>query len=164
VHHAIGIKNAPVFTSKTDDFHKKKIKYGAPLTSSPAAYDTIATHFQDTGRTPKDYDLIVTGDLGELGSSILEDWFKKDGMELKNHVDCGLLLFDRQKQDVHCGASGCGCAAGVFTGYLLQGLQAGRWKRMLFCPTGALLSPTSAMQKESIPSICHAVAIQAQGV
>ena len=135
--------------------------YGAPLTSSPAAYNTIAAHFQDTGRTPKDYDLIVTGDLGELGSSILEEWFKKDGMELRNHVDCGLLLFDRKRQDVHCGGSGCGCAAGVFTGYLLQGLQIGRWKRILFCPTGALLSPTSAMQKESIPSICHALAIQA---
>jgi stage V sporulation protein AD len=128
---------------------------------APAAYDTIAAHFQDTGCTPKDYDLIVTGDLGELGSSILEEWFKKDGMELRNHVDCGLLLFDRKNQDVHCGGSGCGCAASVFTGYLLHGLQTGRWKRILFCPTGALLSPTSTMQKESFPSICHALAIQA---
>lgn len=161
MHHAIGIKNAPVFTSKTDDFHKKKLKYGAPLTSSPAARDTLRAHFQDTGRTPSDYDLIVTGDLGALGSEILVELLRKDGISLKNHTDCGLLLFDRKTQDVHAGGSGCGCAASVFTAHLLPKLQKKQLKRLLFCPTGALLSPTSTMQGESIPSICHALAIEA---
>ena len=128
---------------------------------APAAYDTISTHFQDAGRTPGDYDLIVTGDLGKLGSEILRDIVKKDGMELKHYNDCGLLLFDTEKQDVHCGGSGCGCAASVLTGYLMKGLKSGQWKKILFCPTGALLSPTSTMQGESIPSVCHAVVIEA---
>lgn len=128
---------------------------------APAAYETIKAHFQDLGRTPQDYDLVVTGDLGKLGSEILEDFFAQDGMPLDNHKDCGLLLFDLKAQDVHCGGSGCGCAASVLTGYLLEGLKNGTWNRILFCPTGALLSPTSTMQGESIPSVCHAVVIEA---
>ena len=127
---------------------------------APAAYETLRAHFQDTGRAPSDYDLIVTGDLGKLGSEILRDLFRRDGTELKNHNDCGLLLFDLDSQDVHCGGSGCGCAASVLTGFLLQGLKRGTWKNLLFCPTGALLSPTSTMQGESIPSVCHAVSIE----
>ena len=162
MHHAIGIKNAPVFTSKTDDFHKKKIKYGAPLTSSPAAYDTLSTHFSDTGRKPSYYDLIVTGDLGTLGKGIVLDFFHKDGVDLQNLDDCGVLIYDAQGQDVHCGGSGCGCSAAVLTGFLLNGMREGRWKKILFCGTGALLSPTSTMQGESIPGICHAVAISTQ--
>jgi len=127
---------------------------------APAAVDTIATHLKDTGRTPGDYDLIVTGDLGLLGSEILEDLLKKEGFPLKNHKDCGLMLFDTEKQDVHAGGSGCGCAAAVLTALLLDGLKKGKWKRILFCPTGALLSPTSTMQGESIPSVCHAVVLE----
>lgn len=130
------------------------------MTSSPAAYDTLSAHFRDTSLTPDYYDLIVTGDLGKLGSEIVRDFFKKDGTALSNYNDCGLLLYDAEKQDVHCGGSGCGCAAAVLTGYLLEGLRSGRWKKLLFCPTGALLSPTSTMQGESIPSVCHAVAIE----
>ncbi len=127
---------------------------------APAAVDTIATLLKDTGRTPGDYDLIVTGDLGMLGSEILEDLLKKEGFPLKNHKDCGLMLFDTEKQDVHAGGSGCGCAAAVLTALLLDGLKSGKWKRILFCPTGALLSPTSTMQGESIPSVCHAVVLE----
>lgn len=127
---------------------------------APAAYDTIKTHLQDTGRTPKDYDLIVTGDLGRLGSELLEELFRQDGIELTSrHTDCGLLIFDLEQQDVHCGGSGCGCAASVLTGYLLSGMKQGTWKNILFCPTGALHSPTTAFQGESIPGICHAIAI-----
>jgi stage V sporulation protein AD len=127
---------------------------------APAAYDTLSTHFSDTGRQPNYYDLIVTGDLGVLGKEIVLDFFHRDGLDLSNiYDDCGVLLFDAKHQDVHCGASGCGCSAAVLTGYLLNGMREGKWNDILFCGTGALLSPTSTMQGESIPSICHAVAI-----
>jgi len=128
---------------------------------APAAYDTIKTHLEDTGRSPDDYDLIVTGDLGQLGASIVADFFERDGHRLKEYTDCGLLIYDRDRQDVHCGGSGCGCSAAVLTAHLLPGLRAGRWKKLLFCGTGALLSPTTSMQGESVPGICHAVAISA---
>ena len=126
---------------------------------APAAYSTISAHFQDTGRKPSDYDLIVTGDLGKLGRDIVADWFHRDGMNLKNLSDCGTLIYDLEGQDVHCGGSGCGCSAVVLAGFLLDGMKQGRWRRILFCGTGALLSPTSSQQGESIPSICHAVAL-----
>ena len=126
---------------------------------APAAYATIKAHLEDTKRKPSCYDLIVTGDLGKLGSEIVKDFFHRDGIELQNFADCGLLIYDLEKQDVHCGGSGCGCSAVVLTGLLLNGMREGRWKNILFCGTGALLSPTSTQQGESIPSICHAVAI-----
>ena len=111
---------------------------------------------------PEDYDLIVTGDLGLLGQQIVTDLFRQDGVDMtKNYTDCGLLLYHLEKQDMHAGGSGCGCSAAVFNGYLLRGLREGRWKRLLFAPTGALLSPTSSFQGESIPGICHAVALSA---
>lgn len=128
---------------------------------APAAYDTIKAHFEDLDRCPEDYDLIVTGDLGALGSEILEEFFQNDGLTLRHHKDCGLLLFDRKTQDVHSGGSGCGCAASVLTGLLLSGLRERTWRRILFCPTGALLSPTSTMQGESIPCVCHAITLEA---
>ncbi len=125
-----------------------------------AAYDTLRAHFDDTGRAPGFYDLIVTGDLGRLGSELLEELFRRDGVELTaNHTDCGLLIFEENGQDVHCGGSGCGCCASVLAGHLLGGVRDGVWKNLLFCPTGALHSPTTAFQGESIPGICHAVAI-----
>lgn len=126
---------------------------------APAAYDTLRTHFEDTGKNPQDYDLIVTGDLGMLGKEIVLDFFEKDGIKLKNYTDCGVLLYDLKGQDVHAGGSGCGCSAVVLTGYILRELQKGHWKNILFCGTGALHSPTSIMQGESIPGICHAVSI-----
>ena len=124
---------------------------------APAAFDTLRAVFRDTGTTPKDYDLIVTGDLGAVGSDILTELFRREGMTLDNYTDCGLLLYDRKKQDMHAGGSGCGCSAAVLNGYLLEGMRQGRWRRLLFAPTGALLSPTSSFQGESIPGICHAV-------
>lgn len=130
---------------------------------APAAYHTLSTHFADTGRRPDYYDLMVTGDLGLLGREIVTDFFAQDGIDLSEiYQDCGVLLFDTERQDVHCGASGCGCSAAVLTGYLLNGMREGKWNNILFCGTGALLSPTSAMQGESIPGICHAVAISNQ--
>ena len=128
---------------------------------APAAYDTLRAHFTATATGPEDYDLIVTGDLGLLGHQIVTDLFRQDGVDMtKNYTDCGLLLYHLEKQDMHAGGSGCGSAA-VFNGYLLRGLREGRWKRLLFAPTGALLSPTSSFQGESIPGICHAVALSA---
>ena len=129
---------------------------------APAAYDTITAHLRDTGRPISHYDLVVTGDLGKLGRDILADFLRQDGMDLGNLDDCGTLVYDLKGQDVHCGGSGCGCSAVVLTGYLLNGMREGRWKNILFCGTGALLSPTSTQQGESIPSICHAVAISVQ--
>jgi len=129
---------------------------------SPAAHDTLMAHFKDTGRAPSFYDLIVTGDLGTLGSELLLELLRRDGYQLSNHVDCGVLIYNEKEQDVHCGGSGCGCSASVLTGYLLNGMRTGKWKNILFCPTGALHSPTASFQGESIPGICHAIAISAE--
>ena len=129
---------------------------------APAAYETLRAHFADTGRTPDFYDLIVTGDLGVIGKEILLELFRQDGIDLSPHYeDCGVLLYDLDRQDMHSGASGCGCSAAVLNAYLLPGLRQGKWKKILFAPTGALLSPTSSFQGESIPGICHAVCISA---
>ena len=128
---------------------------------APAAYDTIRTHLADTGRSSSFYDLIVTGDLGKLGCSLVTELFRRDGVELSNYTDCGVLLYDLERQDVHCGGSGCGCSAAVLTGRLLGELQAGTLQHVLFCGTGALHSPVSLGQGESVPGICHAVALAA---
>ncbi len=129
---------------------------------APAAYDTLSAFFRDTKTGPRDYDLIITGDLGELGHAIVRDFFAKDGIDLGSHFqDCGMLLYDREKQDMHAGASGCGCSASVLNGYLLTELRRGTWKDILFAPTGALLSPTSSFQGESVPGICHLVRLSA---
>ena len=129
---------------------------------APAAADTILAHLRDTGRTPSDYDRIVTGDLGTLGSQLLLELLTMEGVTPSNLSDCGQMIYDPQRQDVHCGGSGCGCSAAVLCGPLLKGLSTGRWKRLLFCGTGALLSPTSVQQGESIPGICHAVALESE--
>ena len=130
---------------------------------APAAVDTLERHFQDFQRSPADYDLIVTGDLGALGKQIVQEQMATDGYDLsKNYDDCGVLLFDEKRQDVHAGGSGCGCSAGVLCGYLLRRMQEGSLRRLLFCGTGALLSPVSTWQGESIPGICHAVVISAE--
>ena len=128
---------------------------------APAAADTLLSFFRDTGASPGDFDLIATGDLGKLGSQLLRELMTGEGIPLgENYTDCGLLLFDLEGQDMHCGASGCGCSAAVFNGYLLGEMAAGRLKRLLFAPTGALLSPTSSFQGESIPGICHGVCVE----
>ena len=125
---------------------------------APAACDALTAFFRDTGTAPEEYDLVITGDLGELGHALLRDLMAAEGFPAgENLQDCGLLLYDRQRQDMHAGASGCGCSASVLCGYLLQGMRAGRWRTVVFAPTGALLSPTSTLQGESIPGICHVV-------
>lgn len=128
-----------------------------------AAYDSLRAYFADTHTGPADYDAIFTGDLGELGHEIVMDLFRQDGVDMtRNYEDCGMLLYDRDRQDMHAGGSGCGCSAAVFNGYLLTGLKQGRWRRILFAPTGALLSPTSSFQGESIPGICHLVCVSTE--
>ena len=127
---------------------------------APSAFETIRSHFDDLGAAPEDFDLIVTGDLGKVGKEILLDQFHQVGVNLEDrYTDCGVLVFDLEGQDVHAGGSGCGCSAIVLCGYLLDQLRQGKLHRLLFCGTGALLSPTSSQQGESIPGVCHAVSI-----
>ena len=127
---------------------------------APAAVDTIVQHFEDTGKTPKDYDLIVTGDLASIGKNITEELLKLKGYDVSsNYSDCGLLIFNPD-QDVHAGASGCAAAAVVTCGYILKEMAKGNYSRVLLVATGALLSTTSSQQGETIPSIAHAVSIE----
>lgn len=127
---------------------------------APAAYDTIRAHFDDLGAAPEDFDLIVTGDLGQLGKDLLLELAKRDGISLGGKLtDCGTMVFDPTTQDVHAGGSGCGCSAITLCGQLLGQLDNGKLKRILFCGTGALLSPTSTQQGLPIPGVCHAVSI-----
>ena len=131
---------------------------------APAAADTLTRFFSDTGTGPADYAMIVTGDLGQIGSTLLRQLMEKAGTPLgDNYTDCGLLLFDRTRQDVHAGGSGCGCSASVLCAHFLPLLESGKLHDLLFCPTGALMSPTSSQQGESIPGICHAVLLHAAG-
>ncbi|MGI5970467.1 MAG: stage V sporulation protein AD [Oscillospiraceae bacterium] len=130
---------------------------------APAAYDTLSTFFSDTGTVPADYDLILTGDLGKIGHEIVKDFFTKDGVDISgNYTDCGLLIYDLDKQDVHAGGSGCGCSAVVLTGHILNGMRSGMWNKVLFAGTGALFSPVSTQQGESVPSVCHLVCIESK--
>jgi len=129
---------------------------------APAALETIMTHLADTGRKPDYYDMIVTGDLGVIGHEILLELAQKAGADIsKVSADCGMLLYDLKKQDVHAGGSGCGCSASVLAGSLLPKLKSGEIKKLLFAATGALMSPTTSLQGESILGICHAVSIEA---
>lgn len=125
---------------------------------APAAFSTISTFFSDTHLTPKDFDFIVTGDLGKVGSRILCELFERENINIRdNHKDCGMMLYSFDEQDVHAGGSGCGCAASMLCGYFLPKIKAGEIKNILFAATGALLSPTVNQQGESIPSISHLV-------
>lgn len=127
---------------------------------APAAYETIISHFDDLKTDPDAYDMIVTGDLGQLGKEMLLSLARNDGISLGGKlVDCGTLVFDLQKQDVHSGGSGCGCSAITLCGYLLNKISEGKIKKLLFCGTGALLSPASTQQNLPIPGVCHAVSI-----
>lgn len=127
---------------------------------APAALDTITAHFKDTGRTPDDYDLILTGDLGVTGSEILCELIKKEGYDISGkHNDCGKMLYDIDEQDVHAGGSGCGCCASVLCGHILNELEKGTYKNILVAATGALMNPLTVLQGESIPTISHAVSI-----
>lgn len=127
---------------------------------APAAVDTLLTHFKDTDRRPEFYDLILSGDLGLVGKSILIDMMLENGYDLSNNYDdCGCMIFDIEKQDMHAGGSGCGCGAVTLCGHIMNKLSSGELKNVLFMGTGALLSPTSSLQGESIPSVAHAIAI-----
>ena len=130
------------------------------MTIFPAACDTIIRHLKDLNRTPKDYDLIVTGDLGALGSRILKRLTEQAGVNLQaNHVDCGEIIYN-VIEDEFQGGSGAGCSAVVLNSYLMDKLKKREINRILFAATGALLSPVSSGQGESIPCISHAVAIE----
>lgn len=130
---------------------------------APAAADTIAAFLEDTNTKPTDYDLILTGDLGTVGTALLAELLEKDRqIDIRSvHNDCGLLIYDREKQDVHAGGSGCGCAASVLNAHILTRMEQGELKKVLLTATGALMSLTSSLQGESIPSVAHAVLITA---
>lgn len=127
---------------------------------APAAMNTLISHFNDTYTTPNDYDLIITGDLGKLGSEILIDLMENKGYKLgQNYIDCGHAIFNKN-QHTQQGGSGCGCSALLFNSYFMKCLKEKKYKKILFMATGALLSPTSSFQGESVPSIAHAIVIE----
>lgn len=128
---------------------------------APAFADTVFRHLENTETSPDDYDLIVSGDLGFLGSDLADELLLMNKIDIrKNHFDCGKELYDRERQDVHSGGSGCGCSASVLTGFLLPEMLNGRYHKILFAATGALMSPELSKQGESIPGISHAVTIE----
>lgn len=128
---------------------------------APAFADTLVTHFLDTGRNPSYYDAIISGDLGYIGKEIVIDILASQGYNIKsNYNDCGVLIFDKAKQDTHAGGSGCGCCGSVFSGYFFKQLQEKRIKKMLLIATGALMNSTSSQQGETIPGIAHAISIE----
>jgi len=130
---------------------------------APAAVDTIYSYFEDTKDDPNSFDVIATGDLGSLGKKITEDLLRQRGIDISDvYTDCGLEIFDLKEQDVHCGGSGCGCSATVFSSYIYSKLLSKEFKKVMLVSTGALLSPTSTLQKQTIPCIAHAVVIENQ--
>jgi stage V sporulation protein AD len=138
---------------------KDSMNMGACM--APAAYETIRQNFEDFGIEPSYYDKIITGDLGYVGKNILIDLLKERNYDITaNHMDCGIEIFDQNSQDTHAGGSGCGCSAITFTGYIMKQLMEGTWKRILFIPTGALLSQVSFNEGKSVPGIAHAVVVE----
>ena len=128
---------------------------------APAAMDTIVRNFRDLGRCEDDYDRIVTGDLGYVGQSILLDLVKGQGYDIrKKHMDCGMTIFDQETQDTHAGGSGCGCAAVTLASFILPKIEKGEWKRVLFVPTGALMSTVSFNEGASVPGIAHGIVLE----
>ncbi len=147
-------------TGKIIDYGlKDSMNMGACM--APAACDTILRHLQDFCRQPEDYDRIITGDLGKIGQRILFDLLEEKGCDIRQqHMDCGLEIFDAEEQDTHAGGSGCGCAATVFASYVLPKVETGEWKRVLFIPTGALLSKVSFNEGQTVPGIAQAVVVE----
>ena len=154
------VKITGITTGKMMDYGvKDSMNMGAAM--APAAADTIYQHFIDFDRTPENYDLIVTGDLGVVGRELVLDLLKEKGYDLTDrYFDCGIAIFDDNTQDTHSGGSGCGCSAVTLAGYLLPKLESGELKRILFLPTGALLSTVSFNEGQSIPGICHGVVLE----
>lgn len=129
---------------------------------APAFVDTIKIHLDALGRDMSYYDLVLSGDLGIVGKSIAEELFERENIKTYGkYNDCGVMIFDKEKQDTHAGGSGCGCSASILCGYVLPEMKKGNLKNVLFAATGALMSPTSTMQGESIPSISHAISLEA---
>ena len=131
---------------------------------APAAWDTLRQYFTDTGTSPADYDKIITGDLAQVGSDLLVRLAAEENCDLRpRYTDCGLMLYERKKQQVDAGASGCGCSAAVMCAHFLPALQQGKYRNILFMATGALMSPTACQQGESIPGIAHLLHLTAKG-
>ena len=140
---------------------KDSMNMGACM--APAAADTIVRHLLDFGLEPAHYDRIITGDLGYVGKDILVDLVLQKGYDIGSvHMDCGIEIFDRETQDTHSGGSGCGCSAVTLAAYILRNMYAGKWKRVLFVPTGALLSTVSFNEGQSVPGIAHAVVLEVE--
>ncbi len=138
---------------------KDNMNMGACM--APAACDTIYQNLMDFNRQPGDYDRIITGDLGSIGQRIVIDLLKEKGFDIsKQHMDCGIEIYDAKAQDTHAGGSGCGCSAVVLAAMILPKLRKGVWKRVLFVPTGALLSKVSFNEGQTIPGIAHAVVLE----
>lgn len=141
---------AVTFGRITDFGIKDAANMGAAM--APAAAQTLVDYMHDTGASPTDYDLILTGDLGMVGSELMEELLAKEGISISSvHNDCGLMIYDRIKQDVHAGGSGCGCSASVLCSIILQQMSQGKLNRVLFLATGALMSPTSSQQGRPYP-------------
>ncbi len=131
---------------------------------APAAAQSIYEFLEDTGASPEEYDGIFTGDLGLVGSRLLCELLEGNGINLsKVHRDCGLMIYDLEKQDVHAGGSGCGCSASVLCGHILKRMRKKELQKILFCATGALMSPTSSQQGENIPGVCHVLELRTRG-
>ncbi len=138
---------------------KDSMNMGAAM--APAAFDTIEQNLADFQVKENWYDKIITGDLGEVGSSILIDFMEKKGRDIRrNHMDCGVAIYDPETQDTHAGGSGCGCSAVTLCSYVLPKISRGEWKRVLFVPTGALMSTVSFNEGQTIPGIAHAVVLE----
>ena len=130
---------------------------------APAALDTLVRFFKETNSKPCDYDAIYTGDLGFEGSRILRELMFIEGFELgNNYQDCGNIIFDREAQDVHSGGSGCGCSAVVLASYIIPKLRSGEIKNALVIGTGAMMSPSSLKQGQSIPAIAHLIMLESE--
>ncbi len=128
---------------------------------APAAADVLYNHFKDFGTSPNDYDKIITGDLGIVGSTLLKELLNEKGYDITSvHMDCGIEMFDAGSQDTHSGGSGCGCAATVLTSYVFKRIKAHEFNKILFIPTGALMSPVSFNEGNTVPGIAHCVMIE----
>ncbi|MGL4738323.1 MAG: stage V sporulation protein AD [Cellulosilyticaceae bacterium] len=155
----VGPRIHSITPGKVVDFDVKDV-YNMGAVMAPAAVDTILTHLKDTNQRPDDYDVIVTGDLGQCGLEIAIDLAKQAGVDLGSVMtDCGVMMYDDAAQDTHAGGSGCGCSASMFCGYFYKMLREKKYKKVLLVPTGALMSLASTQQGESIPGIAHAVSI-----
>ena len=149
-----------ITTGKIVDFGlKDSLNMGACM--APAAADLIAAHFEDFETKPEEYDKIITGDLGKVGQKILLDLLRDKGYDISDkHMDCGIEIYDGQTQDTHAGGSGCGCSAVTLSAYILKQLKERNWKKVLFMPTGALLSKVSFNEGNTVPGIAHGVVIE----